>query len=89
LRTGYPELDKALQSVAYISARVPGVVELRDRKISASVEMEMPVPFASEPENSAVFRKPLLHFSRTGYSLFPAAFAPSALTAYFWISPRR
>ena len=46
----YPAVVTALYKVKYMSARVPGVVDERDRKISASVEAEMPVPFANEPE---------------------------------------
>lgn len=46
----YPAVVTALYKLKYISASVPGVVEERDRKMSASVEAEMPAPFASEPE---------------------------------------
>jgi hypothetical protein len=64
--TGRPAFDTAMQSVSYMSESVPGVVEVSDRKMSASVERVTPVPFAREPENTALIRNPLLHFSSTG-----------------------
>lgn len=38
----------------YIFARVPGVLDDSDINISASVPIDIAVPFAKEPENTAL-----------------------------------